>query len=112
MLTKIVMAAGNTLQHYWWALAGAVTIVVLWFRGQLRRPASRRRWDARFLRMKGAGDVIAKMETARLARTSGTLIINGVPRLSAMSVSKNVMNTTVWADIGTKIYTKVAARTT
>lgn len=98
MLTKIVMAAGNTLQHYWWALAGAVTIVVLWFRGQLRRPASRRRWDARFLRMKGAGDVIAKMETARLARTSGTLLINGVPLLSAMSIAKNVMSNTVLAD--------------
>src|SRR5690625_5810203 len=94
------MFAYNILQLNWCALDGSDTIVVLWFRGQLRRPASRRSWYARFLRMKGAGDVIAKMETARLARTSGTLLINGVPLLSAMSIAKNVMSNTVLADDG------------
>lgn len=98
LLTRIVMAGGDALQNYWWAMIAGVIIVVLWFRGQMRAPVSRRRWDARFLRMKGAGDVIAKMETARLARTSGTLLINGVPLLSAMSIAKNVMSNTVLAD--------------
>ncbi|NBB92995.1 MAG: type II secretion system protein GspF [Gammaproteobacteria bacterium] len=98
LLTKIVMVVGAALQHYWWAMLGAVLVVVLWFRGQMRRPASRRRWDRRFLHMKGVGDVIAKMETARLARTSGTLLINGVPLLSALSIAKNVMTNTVLGD--------------
>jgi general secretion pathway protein F len=64
----------------------------------MRRPVSRRRWDARFLRLKGVGEVIAKMETARLARTSGTLLVNGVPLLSALSIAKNVMTNTVLRD--------------
>ncbi len=111
MLTRIVMAAGNILQGYWWALAGAVLVVVLWFRGQLRQPASRRRWDRRFLNMKGVGDVIAKVETARLARTSGTLLINGVPLLSALSIAKNVMTNTVLGDDVAEAATQVKTGT-
>lgn len=98
LLTRIVMTGGDILQHYWWAILGVALVVVLWFRGQLRQPASRRRWDRRFLNMKGFGDVIAKVETARLARTSGTLLINGVPLLSALSIAKNVMTNTVLGD--------------
>jgi general secretion pathway protein F len=48
--------------------------------------------------MKFIGDAIAKVETARLARTTGTLPINGVPLLSALSISKNVMSNTVLAE--------------
>jgi general secretion pathway protein F len=97
-LTVIVMAVGDILQNYWWMMILAVVVISLWFRSQMARPASRRRWDARFLRMKGVGDVIAKIETARLARTTGTLLVNGVPLLSALSIAKNVMTNTVLAD--------------
>ncbi|HSH26971.1 MAG TPA: type II secretion system F family protein, partial [Wenzhouxiangella sp.] len=98
LLTKIVLAVGTALQNYWWAMIGVVVIALLWFRSQLRRPVSRRRWDARFLRMRGIGDVVARVETARMARTAGTLLINGVPILSALSIARNVMSNTVLAD--------------
>lgn len=98
MLTRIVVGVGDVLQNYWWALIAAVLAVVIWFRGQMRRPASRRAWDARFLRMRWLGDVIAKIETARLTRTTGTLLVNGVPLLSALSIAKNVMSNTVLAE--------------
>ncbi len=97
-LTRVVMAVGDALQMYWWLMIGAVLVVVVWFRSQMARPVPRRRWDARFLRMRGVGDIIGKMETARLARTTGTLLVNGVPLLSALSIAKNVMSNTVLAD--------------
>jgi len=98
LLTRIVVAVGDILKDFWWAIIGVVTVAVLWFRMQLSRPASRRVWDARFLSMKGLGDVIAKIETARLSRTTGTLLVNGVPLLSALSIAKNVMTNTVLGD--------------
>ncbi|MFU8830808.1 MAG: type II secretion system F family protein [Wenzhouxiangella sp.] len=98
MLTRIVVGAGDVLQNFWWGLIGITVVIVLWFRTQLARPASRRVWDARFLRMKWVGDIIAKIETARLSRTTGTLLVNGVPLLSALSIAKNVMSNTVLAD--------------
>lgn len=98
LLTRIVMAVGDILQNYWWLIALVVVLGVLWFRSQMARPASRRKWDRRFLGMRGVGDIVAKMETARLARTTGTLLVNGVPLLSALSISKNVMTNTVLGD--------------
>lgn len=98
LLTRIVMGTGDVLQNYWWIIIAVVVVATLWFRSQMARPASRRRWDARFLGMRGVGDVVAKMETARLARTTGTLLVNGVPLLSALSIAKNVMSNTVLGD--------------
>ncbi|MGY6555620.1 MAG: type II secretion system F family protein [Wenzhouxiangella sp.] len=98
VLTQIVVGVGDVLQNYWWALIGTAVVLVLWFRSQMRNVASRRRWDARFLATRWLGDVIAKIETARLTRTTGTLLINGVPLLSALSIAKNVMTNTVLAE--------------
>jgi general secretion pathway protein F len=98
LLTRIVIGVGDVLQNFWWGLIAITVVVTLWFRMQMARPASRRVWDQRFLRMKWVGDVIAKIETARLSRTTGTLLVNGVPLLSALSIAKNVMTNTVLAD--------------
>ncbi len=98
LLTRIVVGVGDVLQAFWWGLLLIVLGVSVWFRRQLAQPESRRRWDGRFLATRWLGDVIAKIETARLARTTGTLLINGVPLLSALSIAKNVMTNTVLAD--------------
>ncbi|MGB0514223.1 MAG: type II secretion system F family protein [Wenzhouxiangellaceae bacterium] len=94
-LTKIVVGVGDVLQNYWWALLGGVALLALWFRSQMSNPGSRLKWDGRFLRTRWLGDAIAKIEMARLARTTGTLLINGVPLLSAISIARNVMSNTV-----------------
>jgi len=98
LLTRIVVAVGDVLQNFWWGLIGITVIVIAWFRMQMTRPHSRFKWDGRFLRLKFVGDVIAKIETARLSRTTGTLLVNGVPLLSALSIAKNVMTNTVLAE--------------
>ena len=98
MLTRIVVTVGDVLQYYWWALIGVTFVLVVWFRSQMRRPVSRKAWDGRFLATRWLGDIIAKIETARLTRTTGTLLVNGVPLLSALSIAKNVMTNTVLAD--------------
>ena len=97
-LTRVVVGVGDVLQNYWWALLGGLLVLLLWFRGQMRNAGTRRRWDARFLAARWLGDVIAKIETARLTRTTGTLLVNGVPLLSALSIAKNVMSNMVLAE--------------
>jgi general secretion pathway protein F len=52
-------------------------------------------WDKRMLGTRWVGDLLAKMEIARLSRTLGTLLSNGVPLLSGLSIASNVMNNTV-----------------
>lgn len=89
--TQIVMAAGELLTGYWWALLLAVAAVVIFMRRQLSHPAKRRRWDRRLLRWPLVGDLVAKVEVARFSRTLGTLVGNGVPLLTALSIVRETL---------------------
>lgn len=95
MITKVVLGAASVLQSFWWALIGITVFVVVQFRRMLENPEKRFSWDSRVLRMRWVGDLVGKLETARLSRTLGTLLTNGVPLLSALSIARNVINNTV-----------------
>lgn len=92
MVTKIVLAAGGFLQNFWWGLVGLAVLGVVLFRRMLVNPEQRLKWDTRVLGMRWVGDLVAKMEIARLSRTLGTLLVNGVPLLSGLSIARNVLN--------------------
>jgi general secretion pathway protein F len=96
--TQIVMGTADFLAAYWWALLLGVAAVVLYMRRQLNDPVKRYTWDARFLRLPLAGELIRKMEVARFARTLGTLLGNGVPLLGALSVVKETLSNRVLAE--------------
>lgn len=95
MITKVVLAVGTVLQKYWWLLIAIVVIGVGWTRQQLADQVKRVRIDQRMLGMRLVGELVRKIETARLARTLGTLLHNGVPLLGALSIAQRVMNNTV-----------------
>ncbi len=91
LVTKMVLAVGGVLQNFWWGLIGLAILGVVLFRRMLADPEKRLRWDTRVLHMRWVGDLVSKMEIARLARTLGTLLTNGVPLLSGLSIARNVM---------------------
>lgn len=95
LATQIVIAVGEYLRHYWWTLVLGALALRLWWRGQMARPKSRERWDGRALSLPLVGDLIAKVETARLARTLGTLLGNGVSLLNGLLIVKETLSNTV-----------------
>jgi general secretion pathway protein F len=95
LITKIVLGAGSILQNFWWAIILLTVLGVYQFRRMMADPEKRFAWDTRVLSMKWVGDLVGKMETARLTRTLGTLLTNGVPLLSALSIARNVITNTV-----------------
>lgn len=100
LITKVVLAFGGVLQNFWWGLIAAGFALVLWFRKMLADPPRRLAWDTRLLEMRWVGDLVAKIETARISRTLGTLLTNGVPLLSALSIASNVIgNTKIKQDV-------------
>lgn len=98
LMTRVVLGVGEFLQGFWWLLILLVLATVIYFRGQFEDQKKRYVWDRRLLKLKWIGDLIAKVEMARLARTVGTLLVNGVPVLSALAIGRNVMSNTVMAE--------------
>lgn len=94
-ITKVVLGAASILQNFWWALIGITVLIVVQFRRMLENAEKKFSWDTRVLKLRWVGDLIAKLETARLSRTLGTLLSNGVPLLSALSIARNVISNTV-----------------
>lgn len=94
-ITKIVLGVGSILQNFWWALILLGFLLVWQVRRILADQEKRFSWDGRVLALRWVGDLVAKLETARLTRTLGTLLSNGVPLLSALSIARNVISNTV-----------------
>jgi general secretion pathway protein F len=93
--TRILMGLGDTVQKNGvWLLVAIVTSVIL-LRQLARQPAQRRRIDALVLRLPVAGTLIRQVNAARLARTLGTLLANGVGLLAALSISRQVLSNQV-----------------
>jgi general secretion pathway protein F len=95
LITKIVLGVGSVLQNFWWAMVLIAFVTAYYFRKMLADPEKRFAWDKRVLATRWVGDLVGKMETARLTRTLGTLLTNGVPLLSALSIARNVITNTV-----------------
>ena len=95
LITRMVLVVGSVLQNFWWAIVLLIVFAVWQFRRMLADPDKRFKWDTRVLGMRWVGDLVGKMETARLTRTLGTLLTNGVPLLSALSIARNVISNTV-----------------
>ena len=98
--TRVVLGVGELVRDWWLLLLAVPLLALLWFDRRLRNPEFRARFDEWILGTKVAGILVARLETARLARTLGTLLRNGVPLLAALGISRNVLgNRALAADV-------------
>ena len=98
LFSKIVVNLGLFVRDWWIVLVVLPALALWWFDRKRRDPAFRARLDAWLLRQQFAGPLVAKIETARLARTLGTLLRNGVPLLTALGIGRNVLGNRVLGD--------------
>ncbi len=87
LLPQVILWVSDLLQAYWWLpLVGLVLLVVV-VRRLIARPEGRLAWDRGCLRLPLFGDLLLKLEVARLTRTLGTLLANGVSVLNAFTMT-------------------------
>jgi general secretion pathway protein F len=89
-ITQAVLALGNALQSWWWLILLVLGGGIFFWRARLRDPAVRLAWHTRLLSLRVVGPLLLKVETARIARTLGTLLKNGVPLLSSLTIARQV----------------------
>ncbi len=99
LVTEVVLGAGALMRGWWWAIVLGLVAVVYLVAKRLESPEAKLRWDRWLLGLPVAGDLAAKVETARLARTLGTLLRNGVSLVNAIGISRETMGNT-WMAAG------------
>jgi general secretion pathway protein F len=90
LITQVVLAMGTVISNWWWAIVLVMVVLGLFLRLRLRDPDTRLAFHGRLLTMRVAGPLLLKVETARIARTLGTLLKNGVPLLSSLAIARQV----------------------
>ncbi|WP_213881932.1 type II secretion system inner membrane protein GspF [Pseudomonas sp. dw_358] len=92
LITQSVLRAGQFLGDFGLYLLIGGIAVGMTVTARFREPAARLRWDRRVLHSRGLGQLLQLLETARLARTLGTLLSQGVPLLTALGIGRQVCN--------------------
>jgi len=90
--TQILMSVSAAMQSYWWVGATIAMAGILAWRVWTSTPQGKLAWDQAVLKMPLAGRLALKVETARFARTLGTMLKSGVPVLGAMTVVGDMMS--------------------
>lgn len=96
--TRVLMTLGTVVGAATpWLLAAAVLAVVA-ARQLLAQPAYRLPFDRLLLRLPIAGSLIRETLAARLTRTLGSLLENGVPLIAALGIAKEALGNLAAAD--------------
>jgi general secretion pathway protein F len=87
---RVVLGVSDVIRGYWWILIGLPALAFWGFRYSVRSPRGRYAWDQWKLRVVLLGQLLRKLEVARLTRTLGTLLKSGVPLLQALGTVKEI----------------------
>jgi len=93
--TAFVLGAANAARDYGLFVIAGFVILALYLKNRSRDPVWRLRWDGRILSMALLGDLVKKIEMARLSRSLGTLLKGGVPLLTALNIAKESLQNRV-----------------
>ncbi|GHT86045.1 type II secretion system protein GspF [Betaproteobacteria bacterium] len=92
LITQMVVGMGHFVGDWWWAMA--VAAMLAWGVGKrwLATPEGRLVRDHTILKLPLIGGVVQKYEATRFTRSLGTLLGNGVPIVTALSIASATMS--------------------
>jgi general secretion pathway protein F len=90
--TQIVVGAAAAIRSWWWTALPVFAVVSAWVRYQKSDPVRRLVWDGWMLKLPLFGELILKFQVASFSRTLATLLTNGVPLLSGLSIVKDTLD--------------------
>jgi len=93
--TTILIGVSNLFQRYWPVALLVIVGCVFAVRHYVKTDAGRRRYDRMLLKLPVVGVIVEKVAIARITRTLGTLLHNGVPLLSSMEIVRNLVSNVV-----------------
>jgi general secretion pathway protein F len=95
--TQLLLGAGAFFQKYVFLLLAVFAALIFFWHRFSRTTAGRTRIDSMLTRLPVVGGFVQELETARFARTLGTLIKSGVPILGSLTLVQGVIRNRVIA---------------
>lgn len=97
LITTVLFTISNAVTSYWW-LFGILTALGVWlFRRYIRTPRGRIWWHRANLRFPVFGKINRLVAVSRFCRTLATLLVSGVPILTALTIVKTVVGNDIIA---------------
>lgn len=90
LITEVILGLGEFLSAYGLAVLAGLIALAWVLVARRKDPARRERHDRRILGIRIIGPLLQRIEAARLARTLGTLLNNGVALLQALVIARQV----------------------
>lgn len=98
LATRVVLSVSDFFATWGWLALIVAIGAGIWMRHIWAREETRRRLDRIVLSIPIINDLVRNFETAKLARTLGTMLRNGVPLLTGLSVAENTLSNHVMSD--------------
>jgi general secretion pathway protein F len=93
--TQLLIFLSDLVGSFWWALLIAFGLFYWAYRSWSRKPKGKAVVDRVRLKLPLIGPLVRFVGVARFARTLSTMLAAGVPVLSALEITKKVLNNTV-----------------
>ena len=90
--TRMLMGFSNFLIHYWWLIGFVVIVAVILFKRFQASEEGSRKIDEWKMSAPVVGKVVKLNLFGQFARTLGTLLQNGVPVLTALKITEQVLD--------------------
>ncbi|HEV2437866.1 MAG TPA: type II secretion system F family protein [Verrucomicrobiae bacterium] len=90
-MTLLLISISNAFKYYWWLMILLLIVAVILFKRFQASEAGRRRIDEWKMKMPLFGRVISLNLYGQFARTLCTLLQNGVPVLTALKITEQVI---------------------
>jgi general secretion pathway protein F len=92
--TNLLIWVSEVLSSYWWLLGALLGGGIYWFRRWHNTEEGRKKWDIFVLEVPLIGPLMTMVAVTRFSRTLATLLASGVPVLTAMDITRNVLGNT------------------
>ena len=90
LITEVILNLGEFLSDYGLAVLAGLIALIWGMAIRMRDQQRRERRDRRLLGIRVIGPLLQRIEAARLTRTLGTLLTNGVALLQALVIARQV----------------------
>lgn len=98
-MTEAIMVISNAILDYWLIMLGLVLLGVFLFRSWYRSPKGRLQFDRFCLTAPILRDITIRVNVSKFTKTLSTLLSSGVPIITALEITKNIIENKVLSEI-------------